>query len=94
MDSLKNYKASFLDEKRTILSDLFSCYQNLSENNLEFASIGFYNATGLWGNREDEIIIEIEHDIDNFNVGEAKRLLYKVIQILINDFSPYSNDKQ
>lgn len=94
MDSLKSYKISCLDEKRTILSTLFSCYHNLSEKNLDFASIDLYNATGLWGNRKEEMIIEIEHNIDNFNVGAAKQQLHTVIQLLINEFSPSLYEKE
>lgn len=93
MDSLKKYKLSSLDEKRTILSSLLSCYKNLSENNLDFASLDFYEAILLWDARNDESVMEIEYHIDNLNVGEAKKCLYKTLQILINDFSPFSQNK-
>lgn len=88
MNGLKSYKVCCLDEKRTILSSLFSCYSNLCNNNVESASVDLFSATSLWGARESEVIKQLEYDIDYHNIGDAKDLLYKVIQVLIDQFSP------
>jgi len=77
------YRSSSLEEKRTILSELFDTYRNLNNKDYYRAKFSLGRAESLWG--KHEVLAEIRLAIELGNLGVSRKLLENLVSDLINN---------
>lgn len=79
-----------MDEKRTILKQMFSAYDYLMKENLEKATRDIESAESLWGSwlGDCDDLNRLKSEVENKNIGIAKNIAKRMINNLIDNMAP------
>lgn len=80
------FRMSTMDEKRTIVSELFHAYKHLEEYDVNKSKRSVSLACGLWGNRVMEKLFVDK--IEEGELKEAKEDLFRTSIYLLERLSP------
>jgi len=84
--AIELFRMSTMDEKRTIVSELFHAYKHLEEYDVNKSKRSVSLACGLWGNRVMEKIFVDK--IEGGELKEAKEDLFRTSIYLLERLSP------
>lgn len=87
---IKVYATIPLDEKRFVLNELFTSYENMAKKNYNEAGLSLIRVNSLLG--ENEQMLGIQRAINKMNLGHAQSELGITIKTLIKKTVP-SNEE-
>ena len=88
MNENERYQASTLEEKRSILEELFATYSSLVNENYHSALDSLKRAFSLMGKSRDGVQETLSDYIESGEYGKAKSELEGIIQLFISCFGP------